>query len=65
MKQDGLDQRDHVSAGVVTGTDARYMDELWTQIRGSHVYTEVITSSQQTDNMRHTPLQHVTLFNSL
>lgn len=28
MEEDGLDQRDHVPAGVVTGTDARYVDEL-------------------------------------
>lgn len=28
MEEDRLDQRDHVSAGVVTGTNARHMDEL-------------------------------------
>lgn len=28
VKEDGLDQRDHVSAGVVTSTNARYMDQL-------------------------------------
>lgn len=28
MEEDGLDQRDHVPASVVTGTDARYVDEL-------------------------------------
>lgn len=28
MKEDGLDQRDHVPAGVVTGTHAGYVDEL-------------------------------------
>lgn len=34
MKEDGLDQRDHVSAGVVTGTNARYMDQLQRQKTG-------------------------------
>lgn len=28
VKEDRLDQRDHVPAGVVTGTNARYVDEL-------------------------------------
>lgn len=40
VKEDGLDQRDHVSAGVVTGTNARYMDELRRQKTGRvSVYT--------------------------
>lgn len=29
MEEDRLDQRDHVSAGVVTGTHTRHVDELW------------------------------------
>lgn len=28
MEEDGLDQRDHVSAGVVTGTNTRHVDDL-------------------------------------
>ncbi|MEQ2159831.1 hypothetical protein GOODEAATRI_027359 [Goodea atripinnis] len=28
VKEDRLDQSDHVSAGVVTGTNTRYMDQL-------------------------------------
>lgn len=37
VKEDRLDQRDHVSAGVVTGTNACYMDELQRhESRGHH-----------------------------
>ena len=44
VKEDGLDQRDHVSAGVVTGTNAGYMDQL--QGRGQRVRAQRFTQRQ-------------------